>query len=945
MGFQYPIRDIPGTLSPLDAMLAEIALRIQLSPTDHGKAVERYKAVSEWLDRRESPLRGLVETTYPQGSMAIGATTARSSERDEHDIDAMAQLGLPRDIDPETPLSLLERSIRGERGSRYHDKTVRRTRCVTVQYEDGMHLDLTPAVIMPEQQARTSAIFHSKPGDPREPRTVLLANPWGFAEWFTAKTPAEADFADYIEQRSLEDTRLRMLAEAAAEPVPEQLPAYRKSRALVALQLIKRFRNLRYERRPNLRRPPSVLLSKYVADHANRTASLAEEVQHQASAMLAIFAAAQRAGGLVHERNPTCEADELTDRWPATAANQARFIADLRELTQKLSRLIEGTALEEMRQVLAGLFGERTARDVVAAYVERYGQQVQDGGGAHLLGAGQIPAAGRDAGDRAGSSADDASSQILRRRTEMSWLTVLEQDRRIREAFPDFRLTLNAGWMGAWQGPLMPIMRSYRIRVMYFRRRFFDSWTRRTGYATVQVVDPVIGVDPRRTGEPPPHIYFNKADPDYPSLCLHDPVERSWSPEDYIAETIIPWTSDWLFFFEGWLATGTWEGGGRHPENRTDLWRRTAASDPESRDRPDRSVADGVPQAWPKDRRFRILAIDGGGIRGIFPATFLAELERRHTGGRPIGEYFDLVSGTSTGGIIALGLAAGLTAGELQDLYVKRGPEIFPRLLRGWPGRAISQLKWPWYLGNARYYQTALRAILEEKLGERTIADAKARLCIPCFDGRHGEVYVFKTPHHPDYRTDRFDSMVRAALATAAAPAYYRPLVEGGYIFVDGGIWANNPSMLAVIEALTAFDLDRDRIDVLSLGCGNDPYQVTWWQRRLGGLFFWENRNLRGDAAAVPGGDQSGTALAGTRPGHPHRRADQRGEDRSGRLRPRDRQAGAGGARSGGQGGGEGRGNVSRRTRGALPAGADGRARRARRRSIGTGRGPRCGET
>ena len=151
----------------------------------------------------------------------------------------------------------------------------------------------------------------------------------------------------------------------------------------------------------------------------------------------------------------------------------------------------------------------------------------------------------------------------------------------------------------------------------------------------------------------------------------------------------------------------------------------------------------------------------------------------------------------------------------------------------------IGCLTWPWYLGNARYDRKALRVILGEKLGDRTIGDAKVRLCIPCFDGWHSEMYVFKTPHHPDYRTDRFDPMIRAALATAAAPVYYRPLVEGGYTFVDGGVWANNPSTLAVIEALTAFDVDRDRVDVLSLGCGDDPYRVNWWQLRFGGLFFW----------------------------------------------------------------------------------------------------------
>ena len=88
--FQSLGRDIPGNLGPLDVMLAEIALRIQLSPTDHGKAVDRYETVSQWIDRPDSPLHGRVQLTYPQGSMAIGATIARDSERDEYDIDAMA---------------------------------------------------------------------------------------------------------------------------------------------------------------------------------------------------------------------------------------------------------------------------------------------------------------------------------------------------------------------------------------------------------------------------------------------------------------------------------------------------------------------------------------------------------------------------------------------------------------------------------------------------------------------------------------------------------------------------------------------------------------------------------------------------------------------------------------------------------------------------------------
>ena len=95
----------------------------------------------------------------------------------------------------------------------------------------------------------------------------------------------------------------------------------------------------------------------------------------------------------------------------------------------------------------------------------------------------------------------------------MIGLSVQEQDRRIRAVFPDFGLTLNSSWMGVWEGPLTPIMRRYRIRVTYFRRRFFESWTLTNVYAAVRVVHPVIGLDPRGTGEVAPHIYFNKTDP------------------------------------------------------------------------------------------------------------------------------------------------------------------------------------------------------------------------------------------------------------------------------------------------------------------------------------------------------------------------------------------------------------------------------------------------
>lgn len=248
-----------------------------------------------------------------------------------------------------------------------------------------------------------------------------------------------------------------------------------------------------------------------------------------------------------------------------------------------------------------------------------------------------------------------------------------------------------------------------------------------------------------------------------------------------------------------------------------------------------------VPQAWPKDRRFRILSIDGGGILGIFPAAILAGLERAYTAGNPVGAYFDLIAGTSTGGILALGFGAGLSAAELLDLYVRRGGEVFPAFPDHPLGRLRAWLRDLRQYARYTYDRAALERLLTETLDDRLFGDSHVRLCIPAFEGRHSEVFVFKTPHHSDYQTDRHERMVDVGLSTAAAPTYFRPLEHGGYVLVDGGVWANNATMLAVIEALTFFDIERDQIDVLSLGCGDDPFVVSGAQIVKGGIWHWKN--------------------------------------------------------------------------------------------------------
>ena len=283
--------------------------------------------------------------------------------------------------------------------------------------------------------------------------------------------------------------------------------------------------------------------------------------------------------------------------------------------------------------------------------------------------------------------------------------------------------------------------------------------------------------------------------------------------------------------------------------------RRSAGTAPERR----------VRLPWPEDRDFRILSIDGGGIRGIYPAAFLARLEDRYLSGSSVASYFDLIAGTSTGGIIALGLAAGLRAADVRDLYIRRGCEIFPPLPNGiWglPRRLVG--KGSQYF-KYRYKSESLRCVLEDTFDKRKFREAKVRLCIPSSDGRYGEPYIFKTPHHPDFRLDAKEYMTKVAMSTAAAPTFFQPYRDGGYIFIDGGLWANDPIMVALVDSLSCFSLARDRVRILSIGCGSAPYLVD--RRKLqGGFLAWrkvieaamhlQSCNARGQAGLLIGRDR-----------------------------------------------------------------------------------------
>ena len=386
------VLDADALLDPIDTLLADIAIRVQLSATDHGKAVSRYQTINDYVDRDGSLLRGHVSLFYPQGSMAIDATIASRLRTDEFDIDIVAELALPPNTPPRLALDVLYESIRGERGSRYYGTAERRTRCVTVHYSDDMHLDVTPVVLDSSRQAKTSILFHHRPEDGGDHGHWLWANPWGFAEWFRQQTPIDHAFAQAFSRRA-SLTGSRVVADTACEPVRVRKEAHEKSKAVIVLQLLKRWRNVQYDSRRDLRRPPSVMMSKLVADAANQTETLFQELVLQATRMRQVIGDAHDRGQKVRITNPCCPDDLLTDRWPESQREQQLFLNDLDKLIRQLALLPESD-LAGMRKILTELFGENPTGAAFDSYNRQLGEGIASGRSMHFAGSGRVLTAG-----------------------------------------------------------------------------------------------------------------------------------------------------------------------------------------------------------------------------------------------------------------------------------------------------------------------------------------------------------------------------------------------------------------------------------------------------------------------------------------------------------------------------------------------------------------------
>lgn len=371
--------DIPLPLGP-DAPVGEIllagtALRIELPPSLHRLAVERYEAVRTHVERLESPLRDRVRIFYPQGSMAIGATIKSRKRGDGYDIDIIAELILPARTAPGAVLDVLFDAINGVPGSQYHGKVERQTRCATLYYADGMHLDITPTLLVDEFDPRRSWLFHAKKEEPPTEHQRHLMNSFAFCEWFRQRTPIDLNFA-----RAYANKAMALDEGADVVPVPDHSTVEGgKSAAVVALQLLKRNRNIRYASRDG-RMPPSVMMAKFAGDAAIPGSSISGALNAIIAVALAHLEEADRSFQLVDIRNPKCDDDRFTDRWPENLSAQRIYIEDLRLFRDQLSALMSSElSLPEKQRLLMRMFGEGPAQSVVEDYTASLGKAIQSG--------------------------------------------------------------------------------------------------------------------------------------------------------------------------------------------------------------------------------------------------------------------------------------------------------------------------------------------------------------------------------------------------------------------------------------------------------------------------------------------------------------------------------------------------------------------------------------
>lgn len=240
-------------------------------------------------------------------------------------------------------------------------------------------------------------------------------------------------------------------------------------------------------------------------------------------------------------------------------------------------------------------------------------------------------------------------------------------------------------------------------------------------------------------------------------------------------------------------------------------------------------------------KAFKILSIDGGGIRGIYPAHILQCIEERLRVN--LYETFDMIAGTSTGSIIAAGVAIGVCSVDIVEMYRKHGAKIFQKKKLCLPFQKLNKFVHP--LFDSIYDSQYLEKILTEVCQDKRLGEIEKPLLLPSTDIGNGCVHVFKSGYSKDFTRDNKVLVKDAVLASCSAPIYFDPYKLDHYLLADGGLWANNPALAAVIDAQRRLGVKQDNIQILTIGTGHSKTMYgTNTLRKWGFMNGWRRKEF-----------------------------------------------------------------------------------------------------
>lgn len=377
----------------LDEALLDVAALIELSPHDRQIADSRYRRLKEHLERPKSLLAPYLthgaSLIYAQGSVAISTTIISGTDEDRFDVDAVVEMDVPFDWANAAPLDHLEESLQAFPGVTAIERC---TRCVQLQFP-FMHMDVT---ILDRRERlaieRAGQIFHS-PDD--GPAYRVDSNPWGFTKWFRWQVgvggEGQVRFAEQLLKHRVTASRNRLqyldegerlsIRSAEQHPLPPMIPAAIDAQEAIALKLLKRNLNLRYEN-STLPRPPSIYLTKRAGDVGYVSAGLSVQLYQLASSTAKIMRQHVERGTRPLETNPSYRRDIINDRWPragAAGVDDMKGLADaLEHLAARLVAMNQAS-LADIAKAIDDLFGERIGKQQRAITVQRHDWRSQQG--------------------------------------------------------------------------------------------------------------------------------------------------------------------------------------------------------------------------------------------------------------------------------------------------------------------------------------------------------------------------------------------------------------------------------------------------------------------------------------------------------------------------------------------------------------------------------------